>query len=64
LPAKPFYKGKILRFRVADKNIVVGNEKSICDFPLCRKGFSAARCSQDKPVWIFKLLAVAEYHVV
>ena len=28
------------------------------------KALAAARCSQDKPIWVFKLLAVAEYHVV
>ena len=64
LTVQTLHKGKILGFRVADNNIVVGNEKGICHFPFCRKGFTTARCSQDKPVWIFKLLAVAEYHVV
>ena len=53
-----------LGFRVADNDVVVGNEESVCHFPLCRKGFSASRRSQDKPVGVFKLLAVAEYHVV
>ena len=51
-------------FRVADNNIVVGDEKGVCHFPFCRKGFTASRCSEDKPVGIFQLLAVAEYHVV
>ena len=50
-------------YKRQDKNIIVSNEKGVCDFPLCRKGFSAARCSQDKPIRVFKLLAVAEYHV-
>ena len=50
--------------RVADDNIVVGNEKGVCHFPLCRKGFTASRCSKNKPVGVFQLLAVAEYHVV
>ena len=39
MPAKPLDKGKILGFRVADKNIIVSNEKGVCDFPLCRKDF-------------------------
>lgn len=53
-----------LGFGVADDNIVVGNEENVCDFPFCRKGFTASRSSQDKPVWVFELLSVAEYHVV
>ena len=40
------HKGKILGFGVADDNVVVGNEEGVCDFPLCRKGFPAARRSQ------------------
>ncbi|CCL09949.1 hypothetical protein BN191_370032 [Clostridioides difficile T61] len=64
MPIKTLHKGKILGFRVADDNVVVGNEKSVCHFPFCRKGFSASRRSQDKPVWVFELLSVAEYHVV
>ena len=53
-----------LGFRVADNYIVVRNEESVCHFPLCRKGFSASRRSQDQAVGVFKLLAIAEYHVV
>ena len=53
-----------LGFGVTDDNIVVGNEESICHFPFCRKRFSASRRSQYKPVGIFELLSVAEYHVV
>ena len=64
LPAQTLHKGKIFCFRVADNNIVVGNEKGVCHFPFCRKGFTASRCSKNKPVGIFQLLAVAEYHVV
>ena len=64
LSVQPLHKGKILGFRVADDNVVVGNEKGVCHFTFRRKGFTAARCSQDKPVWIFELLSVAEYHVV
>ena len=53
-----------LGFGVADDNVVVRNEKRICHFPFGGKGFSASRRSQNKPVGVFKLLAVAEYHVV
>ena len=64
LPAQSLHKGKILGFGVADDNIVVGDEKGVCHFPFCRKGFTASRCSKNKPVWVFQLLAVAEYHVI
>lgn len=53
-----------LGFGVADDNIVVGNEENVCDFPFCRKGFTASRSSQDKPVWVFELLPVAQNHIV
>ena len=53
-----------LGFRVADDNIVVRNEESVCHFPFRGKGFTASRRPQDKPIRVFKLLAVAEYHVV
>ena len=58
------HKGVILRFRVADDDVVVGNEKSVCDFPLRRKALAASGCSQDKPVRVFQPLAVTEDHVV
>ena len=64
LSVKTLHKGKILGFGVADDNVVVRNEKRICHFPFGGKGFSASRRSQNKPVGVFKLLAVAEYHVV
>ena len=64
LSAQTLHKGEILRFRVADDNVVVSNEESVCHFPLCRKGFTASRRSQNQPVRVFKLLAVAKYHVV
>ena len=40
LSAQTLHKGEILRFRVADDNVVVRNEESVCHFPLCRKGFT------------------------
>lgn len=53
-----------LGFRVADDNVVVSNEESICHFPFGGETLTASRRSQDKPVWVFELLSVAEYHVV
>ena len=46
------HKGVILRFRVADDD-VVGNEKSVCDFPLRRKALAAAGGAEDQPVGVF-----------
>ena len=47
LPVKPLHKGKILCFRVADDNVVVRNEESVCHFPFGCKGFPASRRPQD-----------------
>ena len=47
LSVKPLHKGVIFRFRVADNNIVVGNEESVCHFPLCRKALAAAGSAED-----------------
>ena len=64
LSVKSLHKGEVFRFRVADDNVIVGNEERICHFPFCRKGFLASRRSQDKPFRVFKLLPVAEYHII
>ena len=64
MPIKTLHKGKILGFRVADDNVIVSNEESICHFPFGGETLTASRRSQDKPVWVFELLSVAEYHIV
>ena len=53
-----------LRFRVANDNIVCGNEKSVGDLALCRKTLAAARCAEDKAVGVFQPFPVAQNHVV
>lgn len=47
-----------LRFRVADDDVVVGNEKSVCDFPLRRKALAASGGAEDQTVGVFQLLSV------
>ena len=58
LPAQGINKGIIFPLRISDNNIVLGNKKGVSNLPLCRKGFSRARCSQDQAIWIFQLLPV------
>ena len=53
-----------LEDRGTPHNVVVGNEESVCHFPFGCKGFPASRRTQDKPVRVFELLPVAEYHVI
>jgi hypothetical protein len=53
------FKGRVLGLRVAYQNIVSGNKKSVCDFPLRRKALADAGSSQDKTVGVFKLLSVS-----
>ena len=64
LSVKPLHQRRVLGFRVADDNIVVRNEKGVCHFTLCGKALAAARCTEDQAVGVFKLLAVAQDHVV
>jgi hypothetical protein len=52
LPAKPLYKRKILRFRVADDDVVLREQKDIDDFTLGREGFARAGRAEEKPVWV------------
>ena len=64
LPTQGIDQGIIFPLRISDNNIVLGNKKGVSNLPLCRKGFSRARCSQDQAVWIFQLLPVNHNHVV
>ena len=57
------HKGVIFRFRVADDDVVVGNEKSVCDFPLRRKALATSGGAEDQPVGVFQPLAVTEDHI-
>ena len=43
-------RGVIFRFRVANDNIVCGNEKSVGDLALCRKTLAAAGCAEYQAV--------------
>ena len=62
VPMQAAHKGVILRFRVADDD-VVGNEKSVCDFPLRRKALAASGGAEDQTVGVFQPLAVTEDHI-
>lgn len=52
------------RFRVANDNIVCGNEKSVGDLALCRKTLAAAGCAEYQAVRVLQPFPVAQNHVI
>ena len=53
LPVQALYKRAILRFRVADDDVVIRDEEDIGDLALGGEAFAAARCAEDEPVRVF-----------
>ena len=45
--------GVILALRIADGDVVLGDEKGIGDLTLCGEGLAAARGAQDQAVRVF-----------
>ena len=64
LPVQPLDQRTVLRFGVADDNVVVGNEKDVGDLALGCKGFAAAGCAENQAVWVFEELSVHHDKVV
>ena len=58
LTAQAADQGEILCLRVADDNIVIGDEENIEDFTLGAETLAAAGGSEDQAVGVFKFLAV------
>ena len=53
LALQTLHQGVILTLRIADGDVVLGDEKGICNFSLGRKGLAAARGAQDQAVRVF-----------
>ena len=61
---QPLDQRTVLRFGVADDNVVVGNEKDVGDLALGCKGFAAAGCAENQAVRVFKELSVHHDKIV
>ena len=57
------HQGKILRFRITDQDIVLGNKEHIQDLPLRSKRLAAAGGAQNQTVGGLVLLPVGQDHV-
>ena len=64
LPVQPPDQRRILRFRVADDDVVVRHQKHVDHFPLRRKRLAAARRTQNQSVRVAQQLAIHQNHVV
>ena len=64
LPVQTFHQWSILRLRIAHKNIVIRNEKSIANFSLCAERLARAGSAQNQTVGVFQLFAVHHNQVI
>ena len=64
LTAELLHKGVILGLWVTHDDVILGNQKSIGHFPLCREGFTTTGSTENQPVGVFELLSVHHDHVV
>ena len=55
---------RIFCFRVADDNVIIGNEERIGDLTLCGEGLTGTGSTKDKPVGILQFLSVHHDKVV
>lgn len=53
LSAQGIDKRIIFPFRISDNDVVLSDKKSIRNLPLCREGFSGARCPKNQSVRSF-----------
>ena len=53
LPVQPLDQRTVLRFGVADDNVIVGDEKDVGDLALGCKGFAAAGCAENQTIGVF-----------
>ena len=64
LPMQALHQGRVLGLRVADDDIIRGEQEAVGDLTLGRKALAAARCSQDQPVGVFQQFSVHHDEVV
>ena len=55
---------RVLGFRIADDDIIVGNQEGIGDLTLCREGFAGTGRTEDQTVRILQLLSIHHDQVV
>src|SRR5574344_1252632 len=60
LPLQTLHQWAVLRFRVADDNIVIGDKEHVGDLTLCGEGFAGTGRAENQTVGVFQELAV--YH--
>ena len=63
LSAQTLHQGEILRFRVTDQDIVLGDQKHIQDLPLGREGLTAAGGAENQAVGCLVLFSVCQNHI-
>ena len=64
LPVQTFHQWSILRLRIAHKNVVIRDEKSIANFSLCAERLARAGSAQNQTVGVFQLFAIHHDKVV
>ena len=64
LPMQPLDQRTVLRFGVADDNVIVGDEKDVGDLALGCKGFAAAGCTKNQTIRVFEELSVHHDKIV
>ena len=64
LPMQTFHQWSILRLRIAHKNIVIRDEKSIANFSLCAERLARAGSAQNQTVGVFQLFTVHHNQVI
>ena len=56
--------GRVLRLRIADNDIIVGNQEGIGDLSLCGEGFTGTGRTEDQTVRVLQLLSIHHDQVV